>query len=163
MVKRGLLDDGLEAQWRREELALARARCNRFLTSIKVWMVSAQRLARRREIVSRPPRNILSTATAEPEDVFEKVACIRLITHQKYIICHEPCSTGLGTELVGQSTSELDYMHQSLLQGVWGILQVHWWTLFLSCDIRLWTISEASLQPRMKIGQMRQEVMIMMA
>ena len=68
--------------------------------------------------VSQPPKNILSTAMAEPEDVFGKVACIRLIMHQEYIICHEPWSTGLGTELVGQSTSELDYMHQSLLQGV---------------------------------------------
>ncbi len=74
-------------------------------------MVSAWRLAHWREIVSQPPKNILSMATAEPVDVLEKAACIRLTTHQEYIICHEPCSTGLGTELIGQSTSESDYMH----------------------------------------------------
>jgi len=36
------------------------------LTSINVRIVSGRRLALRNEMVSRPPENILSTATAEP-------------------------------------------------------------------------------------------------
>jgi hypothetical protein len=47
-------------------LAFVRAKCNRFLTSMRIRMVSAWRLARRREMVSRPPEKIRSTATAEP-------------------------------------------------------------------------------------------------
>jgi len=47
-------------------LAFAWARCSCFLTSIRIQMVSAQRLAQWREMVSQPPKKILSTATAEP-------------------------------------------------------------------------------------------------
>jgi hypothetical protein len=36
------------------------------LTSINVWIVSGHRLALHNEMVSRPPENTLSTATAEP-------------------------------------------------------------------------------------------------
>ena len=81
-------------------------------------MVSVRRLARRREIVSRPPEKILSTATAEPREMFEQATCMRLTTHQVYTRCREPCRKGLGTELVGQTISELDYMRRNLLQGV---------------------------------------------
>ena len=44
-----------------------RAKRRRCFTSIKVWMVSGLRLARRNEIISRPPEKIRSTATAEPD------------------------------------------------------------------------------------------------
>lgn len=44
-----------------------RATRRRFLRSIKTFMVSALRLARRNEIVSRPPEKILSTETEEPK------------------------------------------------------------------------------------------------
>lgn len=44
----------------------SRARRKRCLTSISFRIVSGRRLALRREIVSRPPENILSTATAQP-------------------------------------------------------------------------------------------------
>src|SRR3984957_13763145 len=50
------------------QLAFSRARCSCFLTSMSVRMVSAWRLERRRDIVSRPPEKILSTATAEPSE-----------------------------------------------------------------------------------------------
>jgi hypothetical protein len=44
----------------------ARAWRRRCLTSIKVLMVSGFKLARRKEIVSRPPEKMRSTATADP-------------------------------------------------------------------------------------------------
>jgi len=60
-------------QWRRATLARARVRCSRFLTSISIRMVLALRLARRRDMVSRPPEKILSTATAEPRDGYSEM------------------------------------------------------------------------------------------
>ena len=77
----------------------------------------------------------------------ENETCIRLMTHQKYTICHEPCRINLGTELIAQPISESDCMHQSLQQEVWSIPQVHWLTPSLSCDIGQWTISGASHMP----------------
>jgi len=91
-VERGS-DDGLVPQRRRAELALAWTRCNRFLTSIRVQIESAWRLARQRDMVSQPSENILSTATAEPGDMLEKANCMRLTMHQEYTKCHEPCKT----------------------------------------------------------------------
>src|SRR5208282_5740176 len=44
----------------------SRARISFLFTNISIRMVSGLRLARRREMVSRPPENILSTATADP-------------------------------------------------------------------------------------------------
>jgi hypothetical protein len=38
------------------------------LTNIKVLMVSGFKLARRKEMVSRPPEKMRSTATADPLD-----------------------------------------------------------------------------------------------
>jgi hypothetical protein len=43
-----------------------RVNLNLALTNIRVWMVSAFKLARRNPMVSRPPEKIRSTATAEP-------------------------------------------------------------------------------------------------
>ncbi len=68
--------------------------------------------------MSQPPEKILSMATAEPGDMFEKVTCMRLTTHQVYTRCCEPCKKGLGIELIGQTTSESDYMRQNLQQEV---------------------------------------------
>lgn len=45
----------------------SRARINFRFTNIRILIVSGLRLARRREIVSRPPEKIRSTATADPE------------------------------------------------------------------------------------------------
>ena len=84
---------------------------------MRTRMVSAWRLARRRDIVSRPPEKILSTATAEPRDMFEKVTCMKPTTHQVYTGCREPCRKGLETELVGQTTNELGYTRRNLQQG----------------------------------------------
>ena len=46
--------------------AFAQARCKRFLTSIRIWIVSALRLVQQREMVSQPPEKTHSMATAEP-------------------------------------------------------------------------------------------------
>ena len=47
-------------------LAFVWAKCNYFLTSMRIQMVSAWKLARWREMVSQPPEKTHSTATAEP-------------------------------------------------------------------------------------------------
>jgi hypothetical protein len=90
----------------RAAVAFAQARCKRFLTSIKIWMVSALRLAWQREMVSRPPEKTCSTATAEPrcEDDMSKFCKYARMTHQVYIKCHKQGETSLGTELVDPST-----------------------------------------------------------
>ena len=46
----------------RAAFAFARARCNCFLTSIRIWIVLALRLAQWREMVSRPPEKTHLTA-----------------------------------------------------------------------------------------------------
>ena len=83
-------------------------------------MVSALRLAQRREMVSRPPEKTRLTATAEPrcEDDALKFCKYARMTHQVYIKCHKQGKTSLGTELVDPSTSELDCMHRNLQQEV---------------------------------------------
>ena len=53
-------------KWRSFDLIPSRARINFLFTNMSIRIVSGLRLARRREIVSRPPENILSTATADP-------------------------------------------------------------------------------------------------
>jgi len=81
--------------------------------------VLASRLARRRDIVSRPPENILSTATAEPRDVgHSEIPETRLKTYQEYPRYREQDRPGLGIELVDLSTSESDYMCRNLQEGV---------------------------------------------
>jgi hypothetical protein len=79
-------------------------------------MVSAWRLARRREIVSRPPEK---THLTEPgmEMFYEKNIDVRT-THQEYIRCHEQGETDLGTERVHPSTTELDYKCRNFQQEV---------------------------------------------
>jgi hypothetical protein len=75
-------------------------------------IVSGERLARRREIVSRPPENILSTAIAEPGHTLESTATnMRLNTYQEYTRCRVPCKKDLEIDLIGQTTSELAHMH----------------------------------------------------
>jgi hypothetical protein len=69
-------------------------------------MVSACRLARRRETVSRPPENILSTATAEPGHGISRCCKSSGIIYQEYIKYHEQGKRDLGIELVDPSTTE---------------------------------------------------------
>jgi len=78
---------------------------------MRIQIVSAWIIACQREIVSQPPKKILSTATAEPGDMLEKVTHMRLTIHQEYTRCHEPGKRGLGTEFVSLSTRELYYLH----------------------------------------------------
>jgi hypothetical protein len=60
-----------------------RANRNLAFTNIRVLMVSAFRLARRSPIVSRPPENIRSTATADPVDKEIWKSALRYLDYAK--------------------------------------------------------------------------------
>ena len=93
----------------------ARTTCILLFTSISMRIVLACRLARRREIVSRPPEKIHSTATAEPALRQKEEICFNNpFTHQEYTICHKKDGINLETGLADLPTTELDRMHQNL-------------------------------------------------
>ncbi|KAF8064937.1 hypothetical protein FPV67DRAFT_162146 [Lyophyllum atratum] len=60
-----------------------RASLRRCLTSISTLIVSGTRLVRLNDIVSRPPENIRSTATAEPGVCCEVLDLVQNVTNKR--------------------------------------------------------------------------------
>jgi hypothetical protein len=81
-------------------------------------MVSAFKLARRREIVSRPPEKTLSTATAEAgKDSEGRVNQKEQKTHLGWTRYHMRGDTGWEMKIDDLTTTELGYKSRSPLGG----------------------------------------------
>jgi hypothetical protein len=129
-------------------------RCNHFLTSIRIQIVLACRLACQRKIVLWLPENILLTATAEPGDKFEKAtktdytlgiwvlelgasgAPEEAVHHQQARLRLWDCRGGAGH-------SHFEHLRHFVFPSIWLILSLAYWidSGCTACDQRHMTWS----------------------